>query len=157
MAVNCLVNEARRKSVPGPMGCFVRKSVTPYPPRNTGLPLYTISTAAPGASFDFSVLKIASTWPEPTCDGAASREEVHTRRKVANVVRRGRRELVNIPLTSIIPRKRDFEESFAIRLDSGDAFLQELDLTIVVGFVFADVKPLTVIVGGTPAPGVVHR
>src|SRR3954466_8736585 len=66
VAVNCFVKEARRKLVVGPIGCLVRKSVTPYPWRNTGLPWCTTSTAAPGALLDFSEPKTASIWPDET-------------------------------------------------------------------------------------------
>src|SRR5271166_284623 len=61
-AVNCLVNEARRKFVSASIGRRVRRSLTPYPRRKTGRPLRTTSTAAPGALLDFSELKMASIW-----------------------------------------------------------------------------------------------
>src|SRR5580658_8277732 len=61
-AVNCSVNDARRKLVFASMGCRVRRSVTPYPRRNTGRPLRTTRTAAPGASLDLSVEKMESIW-----------------------------------------------------------------------------------------------
>src|SRR5580700_3256574 len=71
-AVNCLVNDARRKLVFAPMGSRVRRSVTPYPRRNTGRPLRTTRTAAPGASLDLSVekmesIRLAETWPVEIC------------------------------------------------------------------------------------------
>src|SRR5580692_2498405 len=44
----------------------------------------------------------------------------------------------------------------AARLGSGQALLQELDLAVVVGFVFAHVEPLAVIVRRPPAPGLVY-
>src|SRR5579862_8495364 len=40
----------------------------------------------------------------------------------------------------------------AVGLGSGDTFLQEFDLAIVIRFVLADVKPLAVIVCRTPSP-----
>src|ERR1700757_2606463 len=44
---------------------------------------------------------------------------------------------------------------FAIWLGSGNALLQELDLAVVVGFVFANMEPLAVIVRRAPSPGFV--
>src|ERR1700680_4080864 len=72
-AVNCLVNEARRKFVFASMGRRVRRSVTPYPRQKTGCPLRTTRTAAPGASLDFSDAKMASirlvrTWAATTVE-----------------------------------------------------------------------------------------
>src|SRR5580658_3892455 len=66
-AVNCLVNDARRKLVFASMGCRERRSVTPYPRRNTGRPLRTTRTAAPGSSLDLSVEKIESIRLAETC------------------------------------------------------------------------------------------
>src|SRR5437588_2925065 len=45
----------------------------------------------------------------------------------------------------------------AIRLGSGNALLQELDLAVVVRFVLADMEPLAVIVCGAPSPSLVDR
>src|SRR5579859_209488 len=61
-AVNCFVNDARRKFVCASMGWRVRMSVTPYPWRKTGFPLRMTRTAAPGAVVDFRGEKMASTW-----------------------------------------------------------------------------------------------
>src|ERR1700722_2553739 len=69
-AVNCLVKEARRKFVCASIRCWVRRSVTPYPRRKAGLPLWTTRTAAPGASVDFRESKIASILVEETWAGA---------------------------------------------------------------------------------------
>src|ERR1700722_1157370 len=65
-AVNCLVNDARRKLVWASILVRVRKSMTPYPRPNATRPLWTTSTAAPGASFDFSAAKMASIWLDET-------------------------------------------------------------------------------------------
>src|SRR5581483_4217648 len=66
VAVNCLVKEASRKLVSGRIGVRVRKSVTPYPSRKTTCPWRTTSTAAPGASLDFSEEKRWSIWADET-------------------------------------------------------------------------------------------
>src|SRR6266446_8578751 len=41
---------------------------------------------------------------------------------------------------------------FARGFRAGEAALQELDLAVVVGFVFGDMKPLAIIVRRSPAP-----
>src|SRR5271166_3574975 len=74
-AVNCLVNEARRKLVWASILVRVRRSVTPYPRRNATRPLRTTSTAAPGALLDFSGAKIASIWLGETWPEAKTVEE----------------------------------------------------------------------------------
>src|SRR5438270_9598294 len=74
-AVNCLVKDARRKFVEGSMGCFVRRSVTPYPRRKTGFPLRMTRTAAPGALLDFRGAKTASMRVEETWAVAAPEEQ----------------------------------------------------------------------------------
>src|SRR5579864_8647504 len=66
VAVNCLVNDARRKFVCASIGCRVRRSVTPYPRRKTGCPSWMTRTAAPGAALDFNAEKMASIWEEGT-------------------------------------------------------------------------------------------
>src|ERR1700684_482028 len=85
-AVNCLVNDARRKSVCASILVLLRRSVTPYPRRKTTRPLRTTSTAAPGASLDFSAAKMASIWLEDTCaDEAAEEKTAKTSNPVASV------------------------------------------------------------------------
>src|SRR5271157_2066039 len=79
VAVNCLVNEASRKFVFASMGWRVRRSVTPYPRRKTGRPLWTTSTAAPGALLDFSEAKMASIWVEETWGDAETAEKARVR------------------------------------------------------------------------------
>src|SRR6266567_7827895 len=66
VAVNCLVNDARRKFVLASMGCRVRRSVTPYPRRKTGLPSRTTRIAAPGALVDLRDAKMVSICVEET-------------------------------------------------------------------------------------------
>src|SRR5258707_10791795 len=83
-AVNCLVNDARRKLVFESMGCNVRKSVTPYARRNTGRPSRTTRTAAPGALPDFRDEKMASTCADETCPDARMTKRVNVR--MASVV-----------------------------------------------------------------------
>src|SRR5260370_8689104 len=70
VAVNCLVKEAKRKFVFASIGRKVRRSVTPYPRRNTGCPSRTTRTAAPGAWLDLREEKMASTWVDETCADA---------------------------------------------------------------------------------------
>src|SRR5579872_2280259 len=69
IAVNCLVNEARRKLVCESMRCLVRRSVTPYPWRKNGMPSCTTSTDTPGASLDFNDAKTASICADETWAG----------------------------------------------------------------------------------------
>src|SRR5580658_5136098 len=87
-AVNCLVNEARRKLVWASILVRVRNSVTPYPRRNTTRrPLRTTRTAAPGASFDFSEAKMASTWLAETWAELVTAEKTKAQSKaVASLV-----------------------------------------------------------------------
>src|ERR1700751_5287931 len=77
-AVNCLVNDARRKSVCGVMGCMARRSVTPYPRRKAGLPSRTTSTAAPGALLDFRGAKMGSMRSEGTWAAAFMATEIES-------------------------------------------------------------------------------
>src|ERR1700741_3439560 len=83
VAVNCLVKEASRKSVTGLMRVRVRRSVTPYPRRNTGLPLLTTRTAAPGALVDFNESNTASIWLLETWPETEARRMTHETRKAS--------------------------------------------------------------------------
>src|SRR5579871_1283216 len=88
-AVNCLVKEASRKFVCASIGRRVRRSVTPYPWRNTALPFLMTITAAPGASDDFSGAKIASICDDETCakTDRAKRKTIRTMTTSLNFIR----------------------------------------------------------------------
>src|ERR1700686_4721285 len=79
-AVNCFVNDARRKFVCASIGRRVRRSVTPYPWRKTGLPLRMTRTAAPGAVAELSGAKMASIWVEETWAGVVAAEKINARK-----------------------------------------------------------------------------
>src|SRR5207245_7861893 len=83
VAVNCLVKEASRKSVTGLIRARVRRSVTPYPRRNTGLPLLTTRTAAPGALVDFNDSNTASIWLLENWAEAEAQRMTHETRKAS--------------------------------------------------------------------------
>src|SRR5271167_344724 len=82
VAVNCLVKEARRKFVFASIGRRVRRSVTPYPRRNTGCPLWITRTAAPGAVLDFRGAKMASIWEGETWAAAEKAKRTRATRSV---------------------------------------------------------------------------
>src|SRR6266851_9546562 len=71
VAVNCLVDEARRKLVCALILLRVRRSVTPYPRRKAMRPSRITSTAAPGPFSDFRLAKIAATSSAEGSEAAA--------------------------------------------------------------------------------------
>src|SRR5579859_1064404 len=89
-AVNCFVNDARRKFVCASMGWRVRMSVTPYPRRKTGLPLRMTRTATPGAVVDFRGKKMASIWVEDTWAEASADKKSEIRSTAACQIFKGK-------------------------------------------------------------------
>src|ERR1700745_1606080 len=77
VAVNCFVNDARRKFVAGVIGPRLRKSVTPYPLRKTALSLFTTRTAQPGSRGVIDFDNRASTCAANVCADAQEDSPSH--------------------------------------------------------------------------------